>query len=306
MPTMNLQHLKFLVEVERCGFHLSRAARNLSSSQPAVTLGIQALEQALGMQLLSRKDRRIVGLTAEGEEVMLRAKRILEETEQLMVMGRRRRAKTEQLRIITTHSQARYLLPDVIQKFAARHPDVHIAVMQGKNDQIMESLLSGDADVGLFNSSVTDHEQLVYIPYGHSQRVVIVAKDHPLADAHAIAMDDLGKYPVVIYEPATSNSSVVSALESLSQRSPQVIHCTNTDVVKSYVKRGIGISVVPDFVFDSHEDWDLRALSASHLFRGSDLYVVMRRQKSVDPKVMHFFQILSPLLDRHKIEVAMR
>lgn len=301
---MNIQQLKFFIELVRNDFNASRTAKALGTSQPNVSMSLQALERDLGLRLLKRKDRRIVGLTENGQLIAARARSLLGEFDQIMAIAETNRNRAEQLNIITTHSQARYLLPNVIERFVKEFADVRLSVNQGKNDEIVDSLLSGQAEVGLFNSSITNHDGLVFIPYGTCDRIIIAPLGHEIADTQQPKLTDLTCFPIVIYEPATSNSAVVATLEQLARNSPQVIHCTNTDVVKSYVKRGIGISVVPDFVYSPAEDPDLVAINASHLFPSPTLYVVLKRQEIRNPRIYDLLRFLSPSLPKSVVDKA--
>ncbi|MBD1599032.1 LysR substrate-binding domain-containing protein [Pseudomonas typographi] len=301
---MNIQQLKCLVELARNDFNVSKAAKALATSQPNVSMSLAALEQALGLPLLKRQNHRITGFTEHGQDILASARTIVAEYERILCISEKSQSAVEALRIITTHSQARYLLPDVIERFVKEFPSVRITILQGKNDEIVDSLKSGQADIGLFNSSVHDHAELVVIPYGTCDRLIIAPAGHEIGTFESPSLQDLTLYPMVIYEPATSNSQVVSILEKISKDSPRVIHCTNTDVVKSYVKRGIGISVVPDFVYSPVEDQGLIAINAAHLFPSPPLYAVLKRQKINHPRIYDFLRALSPSLPRSVVDAA--
>ncbi|MBD1588423.1 LysR substrate-binding domain-containing protein [Pseudomonas typographi] len=301
---MNIQQLKFLVELTRNDFNVSHVAKALCTSQPNVSMNLASLEQELGIRVLKRKHRRIIGFTEHGELIATSARTIVAEVDRIIDISEKSKSKSEVLRVITTHSQARYLLPDVIERFIKEFPNVRITILQGRNDEIVDSLISGQADIGLFNFLVTKHVDLVFIPYGKCDRLIIAPVGHEIEQYDHPSLDQLTLYPMVIYEPATSNSQVVGTLERISKDSPQVIHCTNTDVVKSYVKRGIGISVIPDFVYSPAEDQGLIAINASHLFSSPNLYAVLKRQKITNARIYDFLRALSVGLPRSVVDAA--
>src|SRR5688500_16535153 len=143
---MKLQQLRYLREVARQGLNLSAAAEVLHTSQPGISKQIRLLEDELGVEILVRNGKRVVDVTEPGRVVVDIVSRILREAENLKQVGREFGAQgVGALTIATTHTQARYALPAVIQRFAQRYPRVRLSLRQGSPQQIAALMMEGEA-----------------------------------------------------------------------------------------------------------------------------------------------------------------
>ena len=120
---MKLQQLRYLVEVAQAGLNFSQAAENLFTSQPGISKQIRLLEDELGVDIFVRNGKRVVGVTEPGRRILIIAERVLLEAKNLKDAGREfSNQNVGALTIATTHTQARYVLPAVVARFAERYP----------------------------------------------------------------------------------------------------------------------------------------------------------------------------------------
>src|SRR5687768_8501452 len=162
---MKLQQLRYLREVVRRGLNVSEAAEALYTSQPGISKQIRLLEEELGVQILVRHGKRVVGLTEPGRIIVDIAERMLQDAESLKAVGREfGQEDTGELSIATTPTQARYALPAVVQRFMKRHPRVRLSLREGSPEQILELVANGGVDLGIVTESEPHQQNLVTLP----------------------------------------------------------------------------------------------------------------------------------------------
>ena len=134
---MKLQQLKYLLAIVDNGLNITAAAERLYTSQPGVSKQLKLLEEELGLQVFVRKGKSLGGITAAGEQVIDRARLIMAEVENIRSLASDYFHEEEgMLSIATTHTQARYVLPDVIREFRERYPRVNLNLHQGSVDLV--------------------------------------------------------------------------------------------------------------------------------------------------------------------------
>ena len=136
---MNIQQLRYVFEVARHGLNVSEAAEALFTSQPGVSKQIRLLEEELGVEIFVRHGKRLVAITEPGRQVLAIAERMLLDVDNLRQVGAEfSNEASGSLSIATTHTQARYALPPVIQAFMTRYPNVRLSLLQGSPRQVCE------------------------------------------------------------------------------------------------------------------------------------------------------------------------
>jgi len=157
---MKLQQLRYLVEVARRGLNVSEAALALHTSQPGVSKQIRALEDELGVEVFERRGKRLTALTEPGKAVIEIAERVLAETANLKRAGAEfADEKLGTLTVATTHTQARYALPQAVAAFKRRYPGVRLLIHQGNPTQICEQVIAGEADLAIATEAIADHPE---------------------------------------------------------------------------------------------------------------------------------------------------
>lgn len=305
---MNLRQLRYLCEVVDHGYNITGAAGALHTSQPGVSKQLIQLERELGTDLLLRRGNRIVGLTEAGKHASQVARRMLLDAESL------RHATAElasehagRLIVGTTHAQARYVLPSVIQRFKSRYPDVQLAIRQENESRVPELVSAGELDIGISAEPPVPHDELLILPCHELPRSVITPPRHPLLREQRLTLEKIARYPVITLDATFAGGrKVLQAFAARGLAINVAMSAIDADVIKSYVELGLGVAILPGIAFVPGRDRNLRALDASHLFEPTVVCVQLRRNHYVRGYMFDFIQMLAPQWERAAIEQALR
>lgn len=304
---MNLQQLRFLRETARHQFSLTRAAQAIGTSQPAVSRGILELEAELGVDVFVRHGKRILGLTEPGKEVLARAERVLAELDGIEQVTKDFRARDAgELRVATTHTQARYVLPAVVGEFRKRYPAVRLTLLQGSPKQITQSVMSREVDFAIATEVPEEAEGLVSIPAFEWEHVAIVPSKHPLA-GQPLSLQALVKYPLVTYvEEFAGRRRIDRAFADAGLRPDVVLAAIDSDVIKTYVKVGLGVGIMTGLAYDAAQDRGLVAMPAGGLFGMNYVRLAVRRDAFLRGFALSFIELFAPDVDRRTLERLMQ
>jgi len=303
---MKLQQLRCLTEVARRGLNVSEAAEALHTSQPGVSKQIKALEDELGIQVFVRHGKRLVAVTEPGKAVVAIAERILSEAQNLRRAGEEfANDKLGTLTIAATHTQARYALPNAVTAFKRRYPKVKLVIHQGNPTQICEQVLAGEADFCVATEMIALYSDIVSMPVYQWNRCVVVPPKHPLLKAGPLTLEKLAQYPIVTYDFAFANRSLVQkAFEAKGLNPNVVLTALDADVIKTYVELGLGIGILAKMAFNPARDRTLRAIDASHLFESSTTRLGIKRGAYLRRYAYEFIELFAPHLPRNIVEPA--
>ncbi len=305
---MKLQQLRGLTEVARRGLNVSEAAEALHTSQPGVSKQIRALEDELGVEVFVRHGKRLVAVTEPGKAVVAIAERILAEARNLRRAGEEfANDQLGTLTIAATHTQARYLLPKAVAAFKRRYPKVELLIHQGNPTQICDQVLAGEADMAIATEMISLYPELVSLPVVQWNRCVVVLPKHPLLKQNPLTLEKLAEYPIVTYDFAFANRSLVQkAFESRGLKPHVVLSAQDSDVIKTYVELGLGVGILAKMAFDAKRDITLRAMDASHLFESSTTRLGIKRGAYLRRYAYDFIEMFAPHLARATVERAVR
>ena len=305
---MKLQQLRYLTEVVRRGLNVSEAAVALHTSQPGVSKQIRALEDELGVEVFVRHGKRLVSVTEPGKAVVAIAERILSEAQNMRRAGEEfANDQLGTLTIAATHTQARYSLPKAVAAFKQRYPNVKLVIHQGNPTQICEQVLTGEADLCVATEAIAEYPDLVSMPVYQWNRCVVVPPKHPLLKAGPLTLEKLAEYPIVTYDFAFANRSLVEKAFELRGLQPNVVlTALDSDVIKTYVELGLGIGILAKMAFDPKRDANLRAIDASHLFESSTTRLGIKRNAYLRRYAYEFIEAFAPHLPRAIVERAVR
>ncbi|HYC46476.1 MAG TPA: LysR substrate-binding domain-containing protein [Burkholderiales bacterium] len=303
---MQLKQLLFLREIVDRKFSVSEAAAALHTSQPSVSRQVQALEDELGVTVFVRGKKRFLGLTKPGVEIIRIARRVLRDTDSLRTVGREYGAhEGGSLTISTSHTQARYVLPRVIQAFAEQHPSVNVTLRVGTPAQTVEWVHDGEADLSISAESARVPSDVVLLPCYDQHKIVVVPRGHPLLSVSPLTLEALSEYPLITYDRQYLTSSVIArAFEARNLKPKIVLSATDVDVMKTYVKSGLGVAIVVELAYDKAEDETLCAIDARHLFSPSRISIGVARNSYLRSYVFDFIRLFSPALTRAVVERA--
>ena len=304
---MNLQQFRYLREAVRQKLNLTTAARALHTSQPGVSKAIIELEQELGVSIFARHGKRILGLTPPAQQVLDSAERIMNEIDNLKKLARDYAGSPEgTLRVATTHTQARYVLPEVVQRFARKYPQVRFKLLQGNPPQIAAMVASGQADVGMATETLADAPGLDSLPVFQWEHVAVVPADHPLA-RHAghpgrLTLKELGKYPIVTYESHFSGRGRIDAAFAQAEIEPSIVlEAIDADVIKTYARAGMGVGIVAGLA-TAHNSEGLTVIGCGHLFGPNTTRLAIKHGAYLRGFVYAFIEMVAPGWDKHRME----
>ena len=305
---MNLQQLRYLCAVVDHGLNVSVAAEALFTSQPGISKQIRQLEDELGVPIFIRQGKRLAALTAGGEVIVATARRALQELNNLKRVGAEFKSEdTGALAIATTHTQARYVLPPVLKRFAERYPKVRLLLHQGNPAQVAEQTQRADVDVGIATEALADYPGLVSLPCYTWNRCVLVPKGHPLAKVRPLTLEALARYPIVTYDFSFTGRSQINAAFTAKGIEPNVVlTALDSDVIKTYVELGLGVGIIAQMAYDPARDTQFDKLDAAHLFAASTTRLALRRGVYLRGFVYEFITLFAPQFDRSAIDAALQ
>ena len=304
---MTLRQLRYIAAVARHGLNVSATAEHLYTSQPGVSKQIRLLEDELGVEIFERTGRQLTRVTPAGEAILALANRVLHETENIEQVAREfRDPQAGSLSIATTHTQARYALPPVIDRFTAAYPRVALHMNQGTPMQIAEMAATGTVDFAIATEAMEHFEDLVMMPCYHWDRAVIVRRDNPLAELAEITLADVATQPIITYVFGFTGRSRLDKAFNAAGLTPRVVlTATDADVIKTYVRHGLGIGILANMAYEPEFDTDLVRIDASHLFESSTTRIGFRRNTRLRGYMYAFIETFAPHLTRDVVDAAL-
>jgi LysR family cys regulon transcriptional activator len=304
---MKLHQLRYLAAVAQNGLNITAAAHKLHTSQPGVSKQIKLLEDELGFQIFVREGRNLARITPAGQQVIERGLKILQEAQSIRDLSTELRDEGRgSLSIGTTHTQARYVLPEVIRVFRGRYPQVRLNLHQGTSEHIAEMVADDRIDCAIATGSEALFADLTLLPCYRWHRTVIVPRDHPLTRAGRLTFKALAAHPLITYTFSFSGPSSLHEAFSKAGLVPNIaITARDADVIKTYVRLGLGVGIVAHMALDA-QDADLAAIDATHLFAAHTTWIGFRRGTLLRKYMYEFAQLLAPHLDRRLVERAHR
>jgi len=304
---MNLRQLRYISAVARHRLNVSATADSLYTSQPGVSKQIKLLEDELGLKIFERTGRQLTRITAAGEAIIERAERALIEIETI------RQAAQEftdpargRLTIAASHTQARYALPAVIRRFSRRYPDVNIDLLQGTPMQIAELMSNGTVDFAIATEAMEHFEELLLLPCYHWNRAVVAPLGHPLGGRRPLTLAALAEYPICTYVFGFSEHSQIDAAFREQGLQPRVTFtASEADIIKTYVREGLGVGIVARMACSTEHDSDLLILDAGHLFARATTKIGFRRGTFLREYMYAFMEEFAPHLTREVVDTAL-
>lgn len=303
---MKLHQLRYLAAVAQTGLNITAAAEKLHTSQPGVSKQIKLLEDELGFQIFVRDGRNLSRVTPAGQQVIDRAIRILREVQNIKRLSDD--LKDEErgtLSIATTHTQARYVLPEVVKAFRERYPEVRLHLHQGTSEQIAEMAALDRIDFAIATGSEGLFDGFVLLPCYKWHRHVVVPRNHPLARAKKITLKQLAAHPIITYVFSFTGPSSLHGIFAKEGLVPNVVlTARDADVIKTYVRLGLGVGIVASMAIEAEGDADLVHIDTSDLFPTHTTWIGFRRGGLLRRYQLDFIQLFAPHLTRRLIERA--
>lgn len=303
---MKLQQLRYISEVAKHDLNVSATAQSLFTSQPGISKQIRLLEDELGVEIFARSGKHLTRVTTAGEAILEVAEDILRKVETIKQVAQEcSDEKKGSLSLATTHTQARYALPPAISQFIRRYPDVSLHMQQGTPPQIAEMAAKGVVDFAIATEALSHFENLIMMPCYRWNRTIVVPRDHPLANIENLQLEDLARYPIVTYVFGFTGRSKLDDAFNRAGLEPKVVFtAVDADVIKAYVRLGLGAGIIARMAYDENMDKDLVALDASHLFESSTTKIGFRKGAYMRGFMYDFISTFAPHLTPELIDKA--
>jgi len=305
---MNFQQLRILRETVKCNYNLTEVGNALFTSQSGVSKHIKDLEDELGIELFLRKGKRLLGLTEPGKELLIIVERMLIDTKNIKLLAEQfSHSDKGQLTIATTHTQARYILPQIVSQFKIEFPRVHLALHQGSPNEISELLLNGEADLAIAPESLSQIPELVSFPFYSWHHAVVVPEGHPLDKSKKLKLEEIAEYPIVTYHEGFTGRKLIDETFSNAHLSPDIVmSALDADVIKTYVELGLGIGIIASMAYQKERDTHLKLLSSDHLFASNTTRIAVRKGHYLRGYAYKFIELCVPSLTEAEVKAALK
>jgi LysR family cys regulon transcriptional activator len=304
---MNLHQFRFVQEAVKRNLNLTEVAKSLHTSQPGVSKAILELEEELGIEIFGRHGKRLKRVTEPGEHVLKSIDIILREVNNLKRIGEQYSTQDSgTLSIATTHTQARYVLPVPVAQLRSAYPNVNISLHQGAPDQVARMVMDETAEIGIATESLSNYPELITLPCYEWEHVLVLPKDHPLAAVADLELSDLANEPIITYHPSfTGRTRIDKAFAALHLTPRIALEAIDSDVIKTYVRLGMGVGIVAEMAVRDITDEDLLVRPAGHLFGRNLARIAFKKQAYLRQFVFEFAQLLNPELNAARIAESM-
>ncbi|WAK02326.1 LysR substrate-binding domain-containing protein [Methylobacter sp. YRD-M1] len=298
---MNLSQLELLRVLQETDLNLSKAADRMHIVQSAVSRQLQLFESELGSPLFERKGKKLTGLTPLGV-------RIMDEVSTINMAKNNIRAIAADyldshqgtLHIATTHTQAKYFLPMPIRRFREKFPGVRIYMIQASPEQLIDQLHAHKADIAICTEKVDEDAGLVLKKCYEWHHAAVMPQDHPLSTGE-ITLERLASFPILTYSFGfTGRSNIEHAFKNAGLELDIILAAADTDVIKTYVRLGLGIGLIAGMAYDALADRDLVARDLSHLIPHSTTKIAYLKHNYLPLYSQHFIEELLSAADLHR------
>lgn len=300
---MKLQQLRYIWEVAHHDLNVSATAQSLFTSQPGISKQIRLLEDELGVEIFTRSGKHLTRVTPAGEVILRTSGEILRKVESIKQVAQEfSNERKGSLSVATTHTQARYALPPVIKQFIRQYPEVSLHMHQGTPMQISEMAADGTVDFAIATEAMDLFSDLIMLPCYRWNRCIVVPKGHPLTQLSELTLEDVAQHPLVTYVFGFTGRSKLDEAFINRGLAPRVVFtAADADVIKTYVRLGLGIGIIASMAYDETLDADLVALDASHLFESSVTKIGFRRGTFLRGFMYEFIERFAPHLTRELV-----
>lgn len=295
---MNFQQLRIIRETVRCNYNLTEVANALFTSQSGVSKHIKDLEDELGIELFVRKGKRLLGLTEPGSELVQIVERMLLDAKNLKRLAEQFSNRDQgQLTVATTHTQARYALPQVVTQFKQAFPKVHLVLHQASPTEIVSMLLAGEADIGIATEALEEVADLASFPYYSWHHAVIVPVGHALEIIRPLTLEAIVEHPIITYHEGFTGRALIDQTFAKAGLAPDIVmSALDADVIKTYVELDLGVGIVASMAFSPVRDTGLTLLESAHLFQTNTTRIAVRRGHYLRGYAYRFIELCEPAL----------
>ena len=299
---MTLTQLRYLVAIVDTGLNITLAADRVHATQPGLSKQLKQLEDELGFQLFVRRGRSLESVAPAGERVIEHARRILEEAANIQSYAANERGEhAGRLLLATTHTQARYVLPPVIAAIKRKYPQVSVDLQAAGDAEVLDRL--DGADLALISTPGPEPTGGLAVPLYRWHRVLLVQTSHPLAALdRAPTLAELAGHPLISYESSTrSDSSLQRAFAGAGVVPQLAMTARDANLIKTYVRAGLGAGLLAEMAIGAHEDETLRLLRAPAEIPECITWAVIPRGRVLRDYALELLHVLAPQIDKRDL-----
>ncbi|WP_325893304.1 LysR substrate-binding domain-containing protein [Grimontia sp. NTOU-MAR1] len=301
---MKLQQLKYLKAIKDNNLNVSAASQSLFTTQPGVSKQVGLLEKELGVRIFERRGKNLSGITPIGE-------RILEQVERMLALEQKIKALANEhldpsvgtLNIYTTHTIARYLLPNSVSYFTKKYPNINFHLHPTLPLQTKGVISKGHSDFSIVAHDIGADNDLIQLPAYLWTMGLVVPEEHPLADVRKPTLKQLSEYPILSYEPGSTGRQVQDEVFSRASINPNYFMTVmDADVIKRYVQLGFGIGIISTLAARDIENTGLTYINLDHLFEPCNAWICFSKDILLQNYMYDFLMSFSPHLTKTLME----
>ena len=197
------------------------------------------------------------------------------------------------------------MLPVIVERFLSLYPEINLNIQQGTPVQVAALLEQGHVDIAIATEVLASRETLIAMPCYQWSRSIITKKDHPLTQNNPLELEDIVQYPIITYVKGFTARYRQDEIFNKHQLQPNIVlTAVDADVIKTYVRLGLGIGIIADMAFSAEQDKDLVALNVEHLFGISTSQIAIKKDRYIKPYVYPFIEMFAPHLTQSLIREA--
>ena len=305
---LSLRQLEHLLAVIDCNMSVSGAALKLGVAQSAVSRSIIMIERTCGKKLFLRRGRRFAGQTDFCRVLTAAARDVTGRMSNLRSRATRAATGdiTGELRIGATHLQMRYFIPAIMRRMKEKLPGVNLIISQALPHTLVDQVLSRSIDACVCSEEIVQQHGLSTAHMYSWNRLLIARPGEKIIKSKQLTLEQLADVPLITYIPGITGRFMFDAAFARKKISPDiVIAAADSDVIKEFVRNGLGVGVISSVAYDPVVDKDFEVRSVKHLFSEMKTRIAYRNDYQVTPffeKFIEFFRLETKSLSKNFIQ----
>lgn len=301
---MTLTQLRYIVAIAEAGLNITTAAENVYATQSGISKQLKQLEGELGFQVFTRRGKSLDGITPAGAQVLERARIILNESRNIRALAANLRGESGgELALATTHTQARFVLPEPIARLKRQFPELGVHIRPQGESRAIGLFERGEVDLAVVSTSGAAPAGGIAVPLYRWRRRAVVPRGHALAKLkRPLRLADLASLPLVSYESSLQPESSLRRAFAAAGLEPNIA-CTSADadLIKTYVLAGLGVGILAEMALSDVDARTLVTLDIDVLLPECTSWLVLRRDRVLRSYVARLATLVAPQLDEAEL-----
>lgn len=284
---------------------ISRAARELNYTQPAISAQIRDLEDTLNTKLLEKEGRKI-HLSEAGRIMLPYAERLLRDYDMIISsIPKEMDPKKGFLRIGASSLPGVHLVPGILADFSVKNPDVYFSFVIDKANRIERMIFDHHIDVGFIGKKREHFGPSAFneLLIKKDELVAVLSSKHPYSERESISVEELSQIPLIMPQRDVLTRRSVEERFHQSGRSVHIaFEVSNTEAIKRMIGHNLGVTILPRSAvkMEIEAGW-LRAVPVTKLELYRYVYLVSRKSKSLDPQLQAFIDFTTANVQERRV-----